>query len=56
MRARSESRATSGQAPPYGPFLELWLKGIARALIDRPRRLQDRPDRDRLAIRFEQAA
>ena len=50
--ARSEARAAlSGQAPPYGPFLELWLKGIARTLIDRPRGLQDRPDRDRLAIR-----
>jgi putative restriction endonuclease len=37
-----------------GPFLELGLKGIAGTLIDRPRRLEDRPDRDRLAIRFEQ--
>jgi putative restriction endonuclease len=37
-----------------GPFLELGLKGIAGKLIDRPRRLEDRPDRDRLAIRFEQ--
>jgi hypothetical protein len=26
-----------------GPFLELGLKGIAGALIDRPRRLEDRP-------------
>jgi hypothetical protein len=30
------------------------LKGIAETLIDRPRRLDDRPDRDRLAIRFEE--
>jgi putative restriction endonuclease len=36
-----------------GPFLELGLKGIAGTLIDRPRRLEDRPDRDRLALRFE---
>jgi hypothetical protein len=28
-----------------GPFLELGLKGIAGTLIDRPRRLEDRPDR-----------
>jgi putative restriction endonuclease len=37
-----------------GPFLELGLKGIAGTLIDRPRRLEDRPDRNRLALRFEQ--
>ena len=37
-----------------GPFLELGLKGIVGQVIDRPRRNQDRPDRDRLAIRFEQ--
>ncbi len=37
-----------------GPFLELGLKGIAGTLIDRPRRNEDCPDRDRLAIRFEQ--
>jgi putative restriction endonuclease len=37
-----------------GPFLELGLKGIAGTLIDRPRRLEDRPDRDRLALRFDQ--
>jgi hypothetical protein len=37
-----------------GPFLELGLKGIVGKLIDKPRRLEDRPDRDRLAIRFEQ--
>jgi len=37
-----------------GPFLELGLKGIAGTLIDRPNRNQDRPDHDRLAIRFEQ--
>jgi putative restriction endonuclease len=38
----------------YGPFLELGLKGIAGTLIDRPRRVEDRPDRDRLALRFEE--
>jgi putative restriction endonuclease len=37
-----------------GPFLDFGLKGIAGTLIDRPRRLEDRPDRDRLALRFEQ--
>ncbi len=37
-----------------GPFLELGLKGIAGILIERPRRSEDRPDRDRLAIRFEE--
>jgi putative restriction endonuclease len=37
-----------------GPFLELGLKGIAGTLIDRPNRIEDRPDSDRLAIRFEQ--
>jgi putative restriction endonuclease len=37
-----------------GPFLELGLKGIAGTLIDRPKRLEDQPDRDRLALRFEQ--
>lgn len=36
-----------------GPFLE--LKGIAGTLIDRPNQIEDRPDRDRLAIRFEQS-
>jgi len=37
-----------------GPFLEFGLKGIAGTLIEMPRRTADRPDRDRLAIRFEQ--
>jgi putative restriction endonuclease len=37
-----------------GPFLELGLKGIAGTLIALPRRTQDRPDRDRLALRFDQ--
>ena len=37
-----------------GPFLELGLKGIAGTLIDRPRRLEDLPDRNRLALQFEQ--
>jgi putative restriction endonuclease len=36
-----------------GPFLELGLKGIAGTLIELPRRSEDRPDRDRLAMRFE---
>jgi putative restriction endonuclease len=37
-----------------GPFLELGLKRIAGTLIDLPRRIEDRPDRDRLALRFEE--
>jgi putative restriction endonuclease len=37
-----------------GPFIELGLKGIVGQVIDRPRRNEDLPDRDRLAIRFEQ--
>ncbi len=37
-----------------GPFLELGLKSIAGTQIEMPRRLADRPDRDRLALRFEQ--
>lgn len=37
-----------------GPFLELGLKRIVAQVIQLPRRGQDRPDRDRLAIRFEQ--
>jgi hypothetical protein len=37
-----------------GPFLELGLKGIAGTLIDRPRRLEDLPDRDPLALEFGQ--
>jgi putative restriction endonuclease len=37
-----------------GPFLELGLKGIVGQLIRVPRRSEDRPDRDRLAVRFEQ--
>jgi putative restriction endonuclease len=35
-----------------GPFLELGLNGIIGQVIELPRR--DRPDRERLAIRFEQ--
>jgi putative restriction endonuclease len=38
-----------------GPFLELGLKGIAGTSIELPRRREDRPDRDRLALRFEQS-
>jgi putative restriction endonuclease len=37
-----------------GPFLELGLKTIAGTQIAMPRRPADRPDRDRLALRFEQ--
>ena len=37
-----------------GPFLELGLKGIAGQVIQLPRRSVDRPDRDRLARRFEE--
>ena len=37
-----------------GPFLELGLKGIVGQVIQPPRRNEDRPDRYRLAIRFEQ--
>ena len=37
-----------------GPFLELGLKKIAGELIRLPRRTDDCPDRDRLALRFEQ--
>jgi putative restriction endonuclease len=37
-----------------GPFLELGLKSIAGRSIGLPRRAEDRPDRDRLALRFEQ--
>jgi putative restriction endonuclease len=37
-----------------GPFLELGLKRIVGQVIYLPRRDEDRPDRDRLALRFEQ--
>jgi putative restriction endonuclease len=37
-----------------GPFLELGLKGIVGQVIELPRRSQDRPDRDRFAVRFEE--
>jgi putative restriction endonuclease len=37
-----------------GPFLELGLKTINRTQIVTPRRRLDWPDRDRLALRFEQ--
>ncbi len=37
-----------------GPFLELGLRGIVGQVIQLPRRSEDRPDRDRLALRFEQ--
>jgi putative restriction endonuclease len=37
-----------------GPFLELGLKRINGTRIELPKRIQDRPAQDRLAIRFEQ--
>jgi putative restriction endonuclease len=37
-----------------GPFLELGLKGITGNQIELPRRREDWPDRNRLALRFEQ--
>jgi putative restriction endonuclease len=37
-----------------GRFLELGLKAMAGSLIQLPRRTEDYPDRDRLALRFEQ--
>ena len=37
-----------------GPFLELGLKQITGTLIQLPRRIEDHPDRDRLAFRFEE--
>src|SRR5580704_5237755 len=37
-----------------GPFLELELKGIIGQVIQVPRRVEDSPDRDRLALRFEE--
>jgi putative restriction endonuclease len=37
-----------------GPFLELGLKAIVGQVIQLPRRSVDRPDRDRLARRFEE--
>ena len=37
-----------------GPFLELGLKRIKGTQIEMPKRVQDHPDRERLAIRFEQ--
>jgi putative restriction endonuclease len=36
------------------PFLELGLKGIVGQVIQLPRRIEDHPDRNRLALRFEQ--
>jgi putative restriction endonuclease len=37
-----------------GPFLELGLKGITGNRIELPRRREDWPDRNRLALRFEE--
>lgn len=50
----SASTSLTGFSRFYdGPFLELGLKGIVGQVIELPRRNQDRPDRDRLALRFE---
>jgi putative restriction endonuclease len=43
-----------GNGPPSCSELPLGLKGIVGQLIRPPRRSEDRPDRDRLAVRFEQ--
>jgi putative restriction endonuclease len=37
-----------------GPFLELGLKGIVGQVIQLPRRTEDYPNRERLALRFEE--
>jgi putative restriction endonuclease len=37
-----------------GPFLEQGLKAMAGQLISLPKRTKDNPDRERLALRFEQ--
>jgi putative restriction endonuclease len=37
-----------------GPFLELGLKGIVWQVIQLPRRTEDYPNRERLALRFEE--
>jgi putative restriction endonuclease len=37
-----------------GPFLELGLKGIVGQVIQLPRRTEDYPHRERLALRFEE--
>src|SRR5258706_16115553 len=37
-----------------GPFLELGLKGIVGQVIQLPRRTEDYPDRERLALRVEE--
>jgi hypothetical protein len=39
-----------------GPFLDLGLKSIAGQVIQLPRWHDERPDRDRLAMRFEDPA
>ena len=47
---RCRSRPEGGND---GRFLKLGLEGIAGILIDASRRDEDRPDRDRVALRFE---
>jgi putative restriction endonuclease len=37
-----------------GPFLEVGLSGIVGQVIQMPGRIKDRPDRNRLALRFEE--
>jgi hypothetical protein len=51
--------STSSGRPPSSrraknPFLELGLRGIVGQVIQLSRRDEDRPDRDHLALRFEQ--
>ena len=48
MRPSTPDRVASSRRP----VLELGVKGMSGTLIDRPNRIEDRPDRDRLAIRF----
>jgi len=37
-----------------GPMLEVGLKSIEGQIINLPKKIEDRPDRDLLAMRFEQ--
>jgi putative restriction endonuclease len=60
-RLPSGSSGTGGAKPSAalldihdGPFLELGLKGIAEQVIQLPRRTEDYPDRERLALQFEE--
>jgi hypothetical protein len=53
-RRRPDYTSPLGWSKFMMALLELGQKGIAGTLIDRPNRIEDWPDRDRLAIRFEQ--